>query len=192
MSDKNEFDLQPQIPRDDQLVSLLQQCAHGDEDALAELYRATSGNLFALQVRILGMNPMSERALHDTYSRIWLKAGEYSPVMGSPMPWLTSIARNHALNLKRARTDLKDNTLGFDETSEMASEYTDTNFLNNYAASQPIKRCLDKLDVNTSDAIVRAYLDGWSLQELSQAYNKPVDSLKESIHAGMLSFRGQV
>jgi len=152
----------------------------------------TSPNLFATQVRILGMGFTAERALHDTYLRIWLKSSEYSEQLGAPMPWLTSIARNHALNLKRARLADGDQDAYMDDTIEVDAEYIDTTFLSHYPDSKPIKRCLDELDINTSDAIVRAYLDGWSLEQLSDAYNKPVESLKASIHAAMLTLGAQV
>jgi len=152
----------------------------------------TSANLFATQVRILGMNSMAERALHDTYFRIWLHSSEYSDDLGAPMLWLTSIARNHALNLKRARRTTKKLETNMDDTIDAVSEYIDTGFLAQHLASKPLKRCLDRLDINTSDGIVRSYLDGWSLEELSEAYNKPVDSLKESIHQGMLLVSEQV
>jgi len=152
----------------------------------------TSANLFATQVRILGMNFMAERALHDTYFRIWLQASEYSDELGAPMLWMTSIARNHALNLKRARRATKKSEPNMDDTIDAVSEYIDTGFLAQHVASKPLKKCLDGLDINTSDGIVRSYLDGWSLEELSEAYNMPVKSLQESIHAGMLLVREQV
>jgi len=186
------FELQQQFPLDEKLTSLISKCSDADEGALAELYMLTSANLFATQVRILGLNFTAERALHDTYLRIWLKSSEYSEALGAPMPWLTSIARNHALNLKRARRADKDSNAYLDDTLEVESEYIDTTFLGHYDASKPLKRCLDDLDINTRDGIIRAYLDGWSLEELSEAYNKPEDSLRASIHKAMLSIAEQV
>jgi len=186
------FELQQQFPDDEKLSTLLSLCSDADEGALAELYMLTSARLFATQVRILGMNFMAERALHDTYLRIWLKSSDYSDDLGSPMQWLTSIARNHALNLKRARRADKNSDAFLDDTVQTESEYIDTTFLGHYTASQPLKRCLDEMDINTRDGIIRSYLDGWSLEELSEAYNKPVESLRESIHMAMLTIREQV
>jgi len=197
MSNTALFELQPQFPQAEKLASLLAKCSDDDEGGLAELYHLTAANLFALQVRILGMNYMAERALHDTYTLIWLRSSEYSEELGEPMPWLTSIARSHALNLKRARRAGKHNATETDQdrdqTSEIGStsEYADTTFLSHHASTQPLKQSLEQLDINTRDAIVRAYLDGWSIEQLSEAYNKPIASLKSAIHAGMLSLRGQ-
>jgi len=187
MNNTSVFELQQQLPLDEKLTSLISKCSEADEGALAELYMLTSSSLFALQARILGMSFVAERALHDTYLRIWLKSPEYSEKLGSPMPWLTSIARNHALNLKRARRVAREAESGLDHTTELEAEYIDSAFLNNNPESRPLKLWVDGLDKNTGDAIIRAYLDGWSLEELSAAYNKPLDSLRESIHAAMLS-----
>lgn len=192
MNNNAVFELQQQISLDEKLTSLLSQCSDGDEGALAELYQLTSANLFAVQVRMLGMNFMAELALHDTYLRIWMKSSEYTDVLGSPMPWLTSIARNHALNLKRARRIARESADNMNDTMELDSEYTDTTFLTRNLAAKPLKRSLDRLDINTRDGLIRSYLDGWSLEELSEAYNQPVESLSSSIHAAMLSLEEEV
>ncbi len=168
-----------------QLKGLLAKCATGDESALSELYHLTAPNLLAVQVRILGMNSMAERALHDTYLRIWLKAPDYTESMGEPVPWLTSIARNHALNLKRARRDTDNPENVMDETAEINAEFTDLGFLANYEDAAGVNAVLDEMGTHASDSIVRAYLDGWSLEELSESYNIPKDSLHDSIHEGM-------
>ena len=169
----------------EQLKGLLAKCATGDEAALSELYHLTAPNLLAVQSRILGMNSMAERALHDTYSRIWLKAPEYTESMGEPVPWLTSIARNHALNLKRARRDTNDAEMVMDETAELNAEFTDLGFLANHEGAAGVKAVLDDMDKHASDGIVRAYLDGRSLKELSDSYNIPMERLHDSIHEGM-------
>ncbi len=192
MKNSAAFEMQQQIPFEEQLTLLLSQCSEGDEAALAELYQLTSANLFATHVRILGMNFMAELALHDTYLRIWMKSAEYSDELGAPMPWLTSIARNHALNLKRARRAAKEAATNMDDTMEIESEYIDTTFLARNPAAKPLKRYLDRLDMNTRDGIIRAYLDGWSLEELSELYNQPAESLGEAMRAAMLSMDGQV
>lgn len=181
------FESQYQSSLDEKLTSLLSQCSEGDEGALAELYHLTSANLFATQVRILGMNFMTELALHDTYLRIWKKSSEYSDIFGAPMAWLTSIARNHALNLKRAERADKEAASGMENTTGLESEYTDTTFLASNLAAKPLKRFLDRLDINTRDGIIRSYLDGWSLEELSEAYNQPVENLSDAIHMAMRS-----
>jgi len=175
------------------LASLIAQCAESDQDALSELYHLTSANLLAVQVRILGMNPMAERALHDTYARIWLKAAEYGEHSGRALTWMTSIARNHALNLRRALNDSREDGT-YDETSEISAELTDTTFLEENLDNTPQNKALisslNAMDDKTRVSIVTAYLDGLSLQDLSEVYNTPIDSLQHSIHDGMLSIRG--
>ena len=170
-------------PLNQRLKELLAKCATGDESALSELYRLTAPNLLAVQVRLLGMNAMAERALHDTFSRIWLKASEYNTSVGEPMPWLTSMARNHALNLKRARRDNNnpDATI-VDDTARIDAEFVGLDFL---ADSSDLKNTFNDIDKVAGESIVRAYLDGASIKELSEIYNRPIDSLHASIHEGM-------
>lgn len=173
-----------------QLALLIARCAKSDEDALCELYHLSSAKLLALQVRILGMNPMAERALHDTYARIWLKSPTYGEQLGKPMTWMTSIARNHALNLRRAYRDSKNSDEHLDETAELSAELADISFLESNPNARSLLSSLQKLDDKTRVSIVTAYLDGLSLEDLSAVYNTPTDSVQNAIHEGLLSIGG--
>ncbi len=177
---------------DERLASLIGMCASSDEEALSEIYRLTSAQMLAVQVRILGMNPMAERALHDTYARVWLKASEYGSHSGRAITWITSIARNHALNLRRALHNNRENDPHYDETAELSAELVDTAFLANNPAAEPLLSTLNDMDDKARVGIVTAYLDGLSLDDLSDVYNAPVESVRHAVHQGMLSLRGSV
>ena len=88
------------------LQALIQECARGQESALAELYRQTSPHLFALAVRILRRSDWAEEVLQDSFINIWRNAARYSSEQSQVMTWMTRIVRNRCIDLLR-RPDLE-------------------------------------------------------------------------------------
>ena len=87
-----------------QLASLLQQVADGDRAAFSALYNATRSKLYGVVARILGAGDSSVEVVQEAFVRIWEKAGDFDSAKGSPMAWMTTIARNRALDeIRRAR-----------------------------------------------------------------------------------------
>lgn len=80
----------------DKLESLLAGVARGDRQALAELYSAARGAVYALALGILKNADDAQDVTQDAFVRIWDSAGAYRP-QGSPMAWILTVTRNMAL-----------------------------------------------------------------------------------------------
>jgi RNA polymerase sigma-70 factor (ECF subfamily) len=68
------------------------------------MYAATCVKLYGVVVRILGRRELAEEVLQEVYIRVWQRAAEYDPSIGSPITWLVSIARNRALDEAKRKT----------------------------------------------------------------------------------------
>ena len=55
----------------EQLIQWLQATAQGDKSAFAQLYKATSGKLFAVSLQLLRRRDWAEDVLQDAFVRIW-------------------------------------------------------------------------------------------------------------------------
>src|SRR5271168_173482 len=88
-------------PQERLLAGLLGATAQRDDVAFAELYRLTSGKLYALARRILGTSRAGD-ALQEAYVRIWTHAARYDPARGPPQHWMAAITRNYCLSTLRA------------------------------------------------------------------------------------------
>ena len=75
------------------LADLLRRVAAQDRAAFAALYRATSAKLFAVVSRILPGGDASE-VLQEAYVKVWQRATDFDAAKGSPLAWMTTIARN--------------------------------------------------------------------------------------------------
>ena len=91
--------------RSRELQQLLARRAMGDRPAFARLYELTSGHLFAVVRRIQRDRTLAEDLLQEVYVNVWQAAGGFDAVQGQPLTWLTSIARNRAIDsLRRTQT----------------------------------------------------------------------------------------
>ena len=85
------------------LRSRLAGIAGGDRQALAELYAAARGAVYAAALGILKNAHDAQDVTQDAFVRIWENAGRYEPT-GSPMAWMLSVTRNLALMRLRQRS----------------------------------------------------------------------------------------
>jgi RNA polymerase sigma-70 factor, ECF subfamily len=92
----------PSASRQD-LVDAIKLTGRGDPVAFRRLYAATSVKLFGIVLRILGRRDLAEDVLQEAYIRVWQRATDFDPAVGSPTAWLVGIARSRALDVARRR-----------------------------------------------------------------------------------------
>lgn len=85
------------------LADAVREMAAGDKVALARLYDATAGRVFAVAMRILGDAATAEEVALDVYLQAWRSAAGYDPARASVLTWLLMICRSRALDALRAR-----------------------------------------------------------------------------------------
>ncbi len=175
--------------RDQHLEKLLAQCARGDGAAFAELYRASSGMLFAVAVRLLRRRDQAEEVLQDCYLSIWNSAGTYSHALSAPMTWMTAIVRNRCLDV--LRRPLVEVTLDPDEDGEDPLDKLEADEPNPFerlcaiADAEAIARCLARLRPEQRQTIVLAFHEGLSRWELAARLGRPVGTVKTWIRCGL-------
>jgi len=170
------------------LAAQLSRVAIGDRTALAEVYRLTSAKLFGVCLRILDDRGEAEDVLQLVYLTVWQKAGGFDAAKASPITWLVAIARNRAIDRRRARPAAAHAPL------EEAAEVSDPSpsALADLETSEERRRlhdCLGTLEGKQADAIRRAFLDGLTYDELARATGVPLGTMKSWIRRGLLKLR---
>ena len=84
---------------DAQLIERLRTDATGE--ALRELYRAYSGELFGFAVNALGERGAAEELVQEVFTRAWRHAERYDPERASVRTWLYQIARHVIIDVRR-------------------------------------------------------------------------------------------
>ncbi|AXQ27224.1 sigma-70 family RNA polymerase sigma factor [Solimonas sp. K1W22B-7] len=176
----------------DTLEQLLRATAAGDAQSFRRLYDATSSHLFGLLMRMLKRRDWAEEALQDCYLKIWQKADTYAPEKGQPLTWLMTVARYRALDLlriKRPEVEMPDE----DEAPPMtfADGSSDDPQLR-AVESEGLKRlqgCMGGLAEEQRRSVLLAYYEGYTHQELAQALNAPLGTVKSWVRRGLQRLR---
>ena len=171
-----------------ELTAYLYRISRGERAALENLYRRTSAKLFGVCLRILSDRAEAEDVLQEVYLTVWNKAAQFDSARGlSPITWLTSIARNRALDRLRAR---RQPAGGLDEAAEVAdlSPLADA-ALATRETSERLAGCLEQLDSRASNAIRSAFFGGQSYEILARMAEMPLGSMKSLIRRGLMRLK---
>ena len=103
------------------LATLIQFIAAGDQQALAELYDATSPRVYGLALRILGESAAAEEVSLEVYAQIWTQADTYDAQRGSVLAWILTRTRSRSIDLLRSRNRTTDRTTPLEQAGEFPS-----------------------------------------------------------------------
>lgn len=168
---------------------LLVAVARRDSDAFRKLYSQASSKLFAITLRICRDRSLAEDALQETFAAVWRRASAFDPKRGSAMVWLAAIARNRSIDLLRRRQrDAKMQTGVY--TEEVANLPDLQASRVDYAELDALMTCLDDLEGEQRQAVLLAYYEGWTRDELAKRFDAPVNTIKTRLRRGLTKLRG--
>ncbi|MET0295430.1 MAG: sigma-70 family RNA polymerase sigma factor [Phenylobacterium sp.] len=173
----------------DTLAELIGRIAAGDRAALRQLYEATSAKLFGVCLRILSDRDESEDVLQEVYLSIWRRADRFDAGRASVITWVSTIARNRAIDRLRARGPLARAEPVEDLEIADGAQGAEAGL----AAAQDrsaLFRCLGELDARTAAVIRTAFLDGVTYEALAARTGAPLGTVKSWIRRGLLKLRG--
>jgi RNA polymerase sigma-70 factor, ECF subfamily len=179
----------PLAPGDEEDARLMRAMANGDRDAFRQLHDRHEGLLFGIIHKVLNDRADTEEVLQETLFNLWSKARLYTPGRGRPLTWMTSLARNRAidrLRSKQRQAKLRD-ALEVDDTRSIAAAAP----IDGYEASHrrdeclAVRRAVVELTDCQREAIEMAYFHGLSQQEIAERLGEPVGTVKARIRRGM-------
>ncbi len=171
-------------PSDPSLDTLLRQTAQGDRAAFESLYHASAPRLMAIALRVLRDRHDAEDLLQEVYVTIWNKAGQFDAQRASAQAWLSTIARNRAID--RLRGQAGQRTVDGTDLEQWPDEGTGPQDLAARSAERArLDLCLDGLEPKRRRLIRSAFLDGFTYDELARAIGAPLGSVKSWIRRGL-------
>ena len=169
------------------ISDLIARCALRDRAAFRVLYERTSAKLFGVTLRILKDRSEAEEAIQEVYVKVWQRADRYVAGNTSPISWLVAVARNHALDILRARRPVS-------EDIDVALEIPDGGPSPERAVQDSqdrgrIDHCLGTLDPDRADAVRGAYLDGYSYEELAVRFAVPLNTMRTWLRRSLIKLK---
>jgi len=184
--------------RSRELSQLLSRAGLGDRGAFAELYERTSGHLFAVVLRIQRDRPLAEELLQDIYVNIWKAASSFDAAQSQPLTWLTSIARNRAIDsLRRAQAqpqlvsatpeDGDNEPDGTEAAPDPAPGPLD--LLAQASEARQLTHCMEGLTAQQRQSVALAFFDGLSHAEVAEHLAQPLGTVKSWVRRALMSLK---
>ncbi len=170
-----------------EISDLIARTALRDRAAFRDLYQRTSAKLFGVTLRILRDRAEAEEALQEVYVKIWQRADRFVATNYSPISWLVAVARNHCLDMIRARKPVSEE---IGEALEIADAGPDPEASSIASGERArIDTCLETLEADKADCVKGAYLDGYSYEELATRHKVPLNTMRTWLRRSLLKLR---
>lgn len=176
--------------RDQELISVVQNIAKGDQAALASLYDSTNRLAYGLILRVLGDASSAEEVLLDVYTQIWRQAANYDTSRGGPLAWLMTIARSRAIDRLRSGWQDRQRKEPLDTLNDRETEAASPEEATVASERQKfVRQALGSLSPEQREVIELAYYGGLSHSEIAVRLNQPLGTVKTRTRLGMMKLR---
>ncbi len=167
------------------LCELLSDCSAGDRVAFRRLYDLTSHRVFGIVLAVLRNHATAEEVAQEAYVQISRQAGSFSQDVGNPIGWISSIARNRAIDRLRS-----DRVRGIVQFSDDVPDILD----DSVKADAPLdsivlSRALSDLRVEYRQILMLSYFRGYTQSELAEMLDLPLGTVKSWTKRGLAELR---
>jgi RNA polymerase sigma-70 factor (ECF subfamily) len=173
----------------DTFAPLMARIAAGDRQALRQLYAATAPKLFGVCQRILSDREDAEDVLQEVYLTVWRRADRYDPGRAGVLAWLSTIARNRAIDRLRARGPLAKAEPVDDLPIADDQPGAESRLMAADDAGR-LQACLGELDERTAAVIRTAFFEGITYEALARRMDTPLGTVKSWIRRGLARLKG--
>ena len=159
------------------LAFYFNQCQHNKTQRhFKAIYTMSSVRLFAVILRILKRKELAEDCLQEVYVKIWNRMETYNAQKSNAMTWMSTIARNHAIDYVR-----KHQLPIVDDFDLCIIKDEQLHFLDRLQANdthQQLKKCLGQLKAESKTVVFMAYFNGLTYPTIAKAVGSPVSTVK--------------
>jgi RNA polymerase sigma factor (sigma-70 family) len=183
--------------RSQELSRLLGRTGLGDRAAFATLYEQTSAHLLGVVLRIQRDRALAEDILQEVYVNVWRAAQSFDAAQSQPLTWLTSVARNRAIDSLRrgqAQPQFQTTSANADEDSDVYDTVADDapgplDLLSRASDARALSSCMEGLSAQQRQSVALAFFDGLSHAEVAANMRQPLGTVKSWVRRALLSLK---
>lgn len=170
-------------------TALLRRIAMKDSAAFAELHKLYAPLLIHTVNRVLDDYQDTQDIVQEVLVTLWQKAHLYEPSKGKPLTWMTTLARNRAIDLVRARQRRSDLNNRFEsqqkiDMPDMDERAGDEQLLSNERA-EIVRRAVKRLSPSQRDAIEQAFFQHKARKDIASKAGEPLGTIKARVRRGI-------
>ena len=183
-----------------ELSRLLGRAGLGDRAAFATLYERTSSHLLGVVLRIQRDRAQAEDILQEVYVNVWRAAQSFDAAQSQPLTWLSSIARNRAIDsLRRTQTQPQFRSTISSTTLDEETDVYDTvasdapgplDLLSRASDARALSSCMQGLSAQQRQSVALAFFDGLSHAEVAEQMRQPLGTVKSWVRRALMSLKG--
>jgi RNA polymerase sigma-70 factor (ECF subfamily) len=169
-------------------LALVERCRTGDLGAFEEIYRAHSGRLYSLALRMVGNPADAEDLLQEIFLSAHRKLEGYrgEAALGT---WLYRLATNQCLDYLRSRAAKTSQVTGTIDDEIGLSDVGSRNLGERTVAKMDLERALAQLPEGARAAFVLHDVEGLEHREVAQALGVAEGTSKSQVHKARLKLR---
>lgn len=170
-------------------AALMAAVAAGDRAALGRLYDRYARLVYALCVRVLRDAADAEDVLIDVFAELWERRDRYDLTRGSPLTYLTTLARSRAIDRLRSRGGTRPVSTESSTARELGT--TDDAATPAMLAEQRtrVRAALSGLEAEQRACVELNFYDGLSHTQIAERLGKPLGTVKTYIRQGLIRLR---
>ena len=155
-----------------------------DEKALSYLYDNYAAALNGIILRILLSEKVSEEVLQQTFLKVWDKIDQYDESKATLFTWMSRIARNNAIDIKRLKSYQNlQNTESFDLEAHNHQD------IRSNMAHIDAETLIGNLDEKHRLVIDYVYLRGYTQSQTAEELQIPLGTVKTRLRNAILELR---
>lgn len=175
-----------------ELAPLMARVSNGDQQAFAQLYDATSRNVFGIVLHVLRDHAQAEEVTQEVYVEAWRLAKRFDSKQGSVSAWLNTMAHRRAVDRvrsaeRRSQREHKHFEFQLNDISPDPSELVVAN-----DEGRRVRDALAQLSEGQRIAVELAYFQGKTQREVAEFLQVPLGTVKTRIRDAMQRLRKQL
>jgi RNA polymerase sigma factor (sigma-70 family) len=171
--------------------ALLAGLATGDTEVALAFVRRFQARIYAVALAVVGDPASAEDVAQQTFERVWLRASTFDRQRGGVRAWLTTIARNTALDSIRRRKPVPIDPIDLIRLLGPTDDEPETASIRRESAAE-LRSALRHLPAEQARALVMAGIYRMTAQEVADAEAIPLGTAKTRIRVAMTKVRAHL